>query len=664
MNTRAEAAVQEVFRKDYLASDFVISDVSLYCDLYDDESLIHAELKISRLGESAASLVLNGESMELRSISIDGQDLTAEAYSCDDQHLTIHQVPDEFTLNTVVMVKPQENTSLNGLYQTSGNYCTQCEAMGFRKITYFLDRPDNMARFMCTVVADEKRFPVLLSNGNRIDSGAKEDGRHFVTWEDPFPKPCYLFALVAGNLMCHSGTFTTMTGREVALEIWVEPQNIDKCEHALRSLQKSMQWDEEVFGREYDLDIYMIVAVNDFNMGAMENKGLNVFNSKFVLALPETATDMDYENIEAVIAHEYFHNWTGNRVTCRDWFQLTLKEGLTVFRDQQFTADMTSAAVKRIDDVRQLRLAQFPEDRGPMSHPIRPDSYISMDNFYTMTVYEKGAEVIRMYHSILGAAGFRKGMDLYFERHDGAAVTCDDFRAAMADANDYDLDQFANWYAQRGTPLLEISEQYDETTQQLKLNIVQSIPCLADGEAHSLPLHIPVNIGLLAADGSAIQMQVQGLGDCGISYVYHLKDREQALVFEKVAADVVPSILREFSAPVTIQHDVSTERLAFLMAHDSDSFNRWQAGQTLITGILQNCIAAAQNNQPLLLPLEYVDAYGQILSDESLDGAMFSLMMLIPQERELALGMEEIDVDAIHQARVFVCTQLVQTFHD
>ena len=419
---------QAVYRKDYTAPAYTISEVALDFDLYDDESFVSAEIGFKRTVDEATPLVLHGDpDIRLLEISIDGSALDDSAYEVAKDSLTINNVPAEFTLRTKVALKPQENTALNGLYMSSGNYCTQCEAMGFRRITYFLDRPDVMARYRCRVSADKQRFPVLLSNGNRVGTEDLDNGRHAVSWEDPFLKPSYLFALVAGNLKAHSGQFTTMSGRTVDLEIWVEPQNIDKCEHALKSLQKSMKWDEECFGREYDLDLYMIVAVNDFNMGAMENKGLNLFNAKYVLAQPETATDDDYENIEAIIAHEYFHNWTGNRVTCRDWFQLTLKEGLTVFRDQQFTADMTSHLVKRIDDVRGLRIAQFAEDAGPMSHPIRPDSYISMDNFYTSTVYNKGAEIIRMYHTLLGHDGFRKGMDLYFERHDGQAVTCDDF---------------------------------------------------------------------------------------------------------------------------------------------------------------------------------------------------------------------------------------------
>ena len=442
----ATQSVQVVHRHDYQPPTYWVKNVELEFDLESDSTIVTARIAVRRnQDQSSNTLELVGENMQLKRVVVDGNELTPGHFSVDERSLTLTDLPDECLIETEVQISPITNKALAGLYQTSGNFCTQCEAMGFRRITYFLDRPDVMATYQVTIRASKETCPIMLSNGNRIASRDLGNGRHEVVWQDPFPKPSYLFALVAGDLVCHIGSFTTRSGRKVALEIWVEPQNIDKCEHALVSLQKSMKWDEEVFGLEYDLDIYMIVAVNDFNMGAMENKGLNVFNSKYVLASPETATDEDYMLIEAVIAHEYFHNWTGNRVTCRDWFQLTLKEGLTVFRDQQFTADQTSAAVKRIDDVAGLRARQFVEDSGPMAHPIRPESYISMDNFYTATVYRKGAEIIRMYHTLLGVDGFRKGMDLYFERHDNCAVTCDDFRAAMGDANDVNFDSFDRW---------------------------------------------------------------------------------------------------------------------------------------------------------------------------------------------------------------------------
>ena len=651
MTQSTQEQPQEIFRGDYQSPDYTIDSVDLNFDLRDDETIVTSTMQLRRLRDGVNALVLDGEDLELKSVQINGDDIPSEQYETDDKTLTIHNVPEQCTLQTVVAIKPQDNTSLSGLYMSSGNYCTQCEAMGFRHITYFLDRPDVMATFTCRVTADKERFPILLSNGNRISSEDLADGLHAVQWEDPFPKPSYLFALVAGNLQKHAGTYQTMSGRNVDLEIWVEPQNIDKCEHALISLQKSMQWDEEAFGREYDLDLYMIVAVNDFNMGAMENKGLNIFNSKYVLAKPETATDTDYEGIEGVIGHEYFHNWTGNRVTCRDWFQLTLKEGLTVFRDQQFTADMTSHLVKRIDDVRSLRIRQFPEDAGPMSHPIRPDSYISMDNFYTMTVYEKGAEIIRMYHTLLGADGFRKGMDLYFERHDGQAVTCDDFLAAMADANQADLNQFSRWYSQRGTPHVAVEANYDEQAQTLRLGLAQSIPVLKEDEQSHLPLHIPLAIGLLGTDGADQDLCLAGEKQEASTYVYSLTENTAEIIFEQVTSKPVISLGRGFSAPVIFDFDQSQEDLVFLMANDSDGFNRWQAGQTLANQLIMNAVQQIQSGSEVAWPDLYLDAFGSILSDDSIDGSFKALMLQLPSEMELALLMDCIDPDAIHAAR-------------
>jgi aminopeptidase N len=649
---------QAVYRKDYKPSDFTIETVDLTFDLREGYTDVTASLALVRTGEAGSALVLNGEEMELRSISVDGAALTEEGYTLGEGTLTVPGLPERCTLQTVVRIDPASNTALSGLYLTSGNYCTQCEAMGFRRITYFLDRPDVMARYTTRIEADREGFPVLLSNGNPTGSGELEGGRHWASWEDPFPKPSYLFALVAGNLSCHSGTYTTSSGREVKLEIWVEPQNIDSCEHALVSLQDSMRWDEEVYGLEYDLDIYMVVAVNDFNMGAMENKGLNVFNSKYVLAKPQTATDTDYEGIQGVIGHEYFHNWTGNRVTCRDWFQLTLKEGLTVFRDQQFSADMTSAAVKRIDDVRGLRLRQFAEDSGPMAHPIRPDSYISMDNFYTATVYRKGAEVIRMYHTLLGAEGFRKGMDLYFERHDGQAVTCDDFRAAMADANDFDFGRFERWYSQAGTPFLDGVGQYDAAAQTYTLTLRQSYEPL-QGHEDRLPVPIPVSMGLLGSKGQDLPLQLEGEAEAqGTSRVLQLVEAEQSFVFQNVAERPVPSLCRGFSAPVRLRFERSREELAFLMAHDSDSFNRWNAGQTLAGQILLELTAAAQAGGELSLDPLFVEACGKILGDESLDGALKAQALTLPAEMQLAQEMTVVDPDALHSAREFVRRQL------
>ena len=554
------------------------------------------------------------------------------------------------------MVHPIANKSLSGLYQTSGNFCTQCEALGFRRITYFLDRPDVMAKYQVTLRANADVYPVLLSNGNRIAEKKLADGRTEVVWVDPFPKPSYLFALVAGNLLCHSGTFTTVSGREVQLEIWVEPQNIKSCEHALVSLQKSMKWDEEQYGREYDLDVYMIVAVNDFNMGAMENKGLNVFNSKYVLALPETATDDDYLGIEAVIAHEYFHNWTGNRVTCRDWFQLTLKEGLTVFRDQHFTADQTSESVKRIDDVKGLRAGQFLEDAGPMAHPIRPESYISMDNFYTSTVYRKGAEIIRIYHALLGSDGFRKGMDLYFERHDNSAVTCDDFRAAMADANDVNLDSLGRWYAQPGTPVLTVTENWNAEQQEYTLSFKQEYPPLPEdipGAKDRTPVAIPIGIGLLDASGQDLPLLLKGEENSS-STVLLLEEADKEFTFTGLAEKPTASVLRNFSAPVRLQMKRSQEELAFLMAHDSDDFNRWDAGQTLASQLIVSLAGQSARGEELTFPTLFSEAFGKILADDSLDGSFKALALLLPGESTIGQEMEVIDPDAIHAAREFL----------
>ncbi|MBW2698679.1 MAG: aminopeptidase N [Deltaproteobacteria bacterium] len=650
---------QAIFRHDYRGPDYWIDTVDLDFELGADATLVRARLALHRdpaLAGDPSPLVLVGEELELLELRVDGDDVPKSRYHTTSDQLILEGLPERFELETLVRIHPEQNTTLSGLYRTSGNYCTQCEAMGFRRITYFLDRPDVMARFTTTITADRKTCPVLLSNGNRVLEEDLGDGRHRVRWEDPFPKPSYLFALVAGDLRSHQGTFTTCSGRQVALEIWVEPQNVDRCEHALKSLQKAMKWDEDVYGLEYDLDIYMIVAVNDFNMGAMENKGLNVFNSKYVLAQPESATDDDYEAIEGVIGHEYFHNWTGNRVTCRDWFQLTLKEGLTVFRDQQFSADMTSLAVKRIDDVKVLRTAQFAEDAGPMSHPIRPESYISMDNFYTATVYNKGAEVIRMIHTLLGAEGFQRGMDLYFERHDGKAVACDDFRAAMADAEDFDLEQFGLWYSQAGTPVVEVVDRWDEASGCYSLTLRQSYPDTGydvPGSRGRRPLHIPVAMGLLAADGRDLPLQLVGESEphAQSTRVLSLREAEQTWEFVGLDARPVPSLLRGFTAPVRVRMDRSREDLAFLMGRDSDPFNRWEAGQELATGLLverAGRISGGEEDGPDALLSR---AFGAILDDDSLDGSLKALALTLPGERVLAQEMEVVDPDALHAAR-------------
>jgi aminopeptidase N len=649
----------ETFRSDYLPTDFAVNEIDLTFELSEDETLVHTSIDFERTGsDSNAPLILTGEEMELRALTVDDVIVSEDRYAIDKATLTIDGLPQRFRLKSTVAIKPQENLALSGLYKSAGSFCTQCEAEGFRRITYFLDRPDVMTRYKTAIIADPEKYPVLLSNGNRIATADLEDGRRKVVWEDPFPKPSYLFALVAGNLECKEGTFTTRSGREVRLEIWVAAADLDKTDHALASLQKSMAWDEECFGLEYDLDIYMIVAVSDFNMGAMENKGLNIFNTKYVLAKPDTATDVDFDGVEAVIAHEYFHNWTGNRVTCRDWFQLTLKEGLTVFRDQQFTMDQTSEGVKRIEDVQSLRYAQFPEDAGPMSHPIRPESYIVMDNFYTATVYNKGAEVIRMYQTLLGKEGFRKGMDLYFERHDGQAVTCDDFRAAMADANDRDLTQFERWYDQNGTPMLAVDTAYDQATLTFRISLEQRSSA---SESHQ-PFPMPIRIALLDQAGHEIKSTIDG--NTETEHLIELTEASASIVFEGVEQSPIPSILRGFSAPVQLEFKRPRSDYAFLMAHDQDDFNRWEAGQTLARELLLGQITAFQKGEAAHCDSLLSEAFGQLLANEELDGSFKALAMKLPGERELGMAMETIDPDAIHHVRDAFIQQLAAKHRD
>ena len=659
---------QAIWRKDYRPPAFAIDRVELRFELEEDVSVVYATLAIRRAAGTAADapLVLDGEHLVLRSAAIDGRALAAGEYVQTAETLTIAAVPDAFELRTVVAIRPQDNTELTGLYRSSGNYCTQCEAEGFRRITFFLDRPDVMATYRVTVAADQTRYPVLLSNGNRVETGELADGRHFATWDDPFPKPCYLFALVAGDLRCHAGEFVTMSGRTVRLEIWVEPDNIDRCEHALRSLQRSMRWDEQRFGREYDLDIYMIVAVGDFNMGAMENKGLNIFNAKYVLARPDTATDDDYEAIEKVIAHEYFHNWTGNRVTCRDWFQLTLKEGLTVFRDHLFSADMGSPAVVRIAEVLALRTAQVAEDSGPLAHPIRPESYIEMNNFYTMTVYEKGSEVIGMLRMLLGEDGFRRGMDLYFERHDGQAVTCDDFRAALADANGRDLEQFGRWYSQVGTPVLRARGVHDAAARTFSLTLEQAPPAAAgNGREAAELLHIPVAMGLLGADGGSLPLRLAGEAE-GTETTRVLELRERAQTFEFVGVKEPPavSLLRGFSAPVELDYPRSDEALARLMGADPDAFARWDAGQELARRVLLRLCDDAVAGRELVMDARLLAACERVLGDDRLDGSLKALALTLPNERILGQHQAVVAVEGLHAARQFVVRALAVGLKD
>ncbi|WP_260628963.1 aminopeptidase N [Serratia liquefaciens] len=640
---------QAKYRHDYRAPDYTITDIDLNFELDAESTRVTAVSKIKRQGAADAALVLNGEDLTLVSIEIDGQPWTA--YQLQDNKLVIEQLPAQFTMTIVNDIHPAKNTALEGLYLSGEALCTQCEAEGFRHITYYLDRPDVLARFTTRIVADKARYPFLLSNGNRVGQGELEDGRHWVQWQDPFPKPCYLFALVAGDFDVLRDSFTTRSGREVALELFVDRGNLDRADWAMTSLKNSMKWDETRFGLEYDLDIYMIVAVDFFNMGAMENKGLNIFNSKYVLAKAETATDKDYLNIEAVIGHEYFHNWTGNRVTCRDWFQLSLKEGLTVFRDQEFSSDLGSRPVNRIDNVRVMRGAQFAEDASPMAHAIRPDKVIEMNNFYTLTVYEKGSEVIRMMHTLLGEEQFQKGIQLYFERHDGSAATCDDFVQAMEDASNVDLSLFRRWYSQSGTPLLTVRDEYDAEHHQYRLHVSQKTAPTAD-QPEKLPLHIPLDIELYDAQGNVIALQRNG---SPINNVLNVTEAEQTFVFDGVSHKPVPSLLREFSAPVKLDYPYSDQQLTFLIQHARNEFARWDAAQSLLATYIKLNVAKHQQQQPLSLPLHVVDAFRAVLLDEKLDPALAAQILTLPSESEIAELFATIDPEAIavvHEAIV------------
>ncbi len=633
---------------DYKIPDFTIDDVDLVFDLGSEKTRVTSILKIRRQGEADAPLVLDGSEMELVAVKLNGEDV---AHEVDEKSLTIAGIPDQFELKTVVDIDPASNTALEGLYVSNGMYCTQCEAQGFRRITYFVDRPDVMATYKVRIEADKEKYPVLLSNGNKVDVGDLEGGRHYVKWHDPFPKPSYLFALVGGDLKYVEDHFTTMGGTDVTLRIFVEENDLDKCPHAMKSLQASMKWDEDVYGLEYDLDIFNIVAVSHFNMGAMENKSLNIFNTKCILAKAETATDTDFNFIEAVVAHEYFHNWTGNRVTCRDWFQLSLKEGLTVFRDHEFSADMGSREVTRINEVRTLRQHQFAEDSGPMAHPVRPESYIEINNFYTMTVYEKGSEVIRMMHRLLGPEKYRKAMDLYFERHDGQAVTCEDFARAMEDGSGVDLTQFRLWYSQAGTPEVDVVGTYDEGTQTYTLNFTQKVP-VTPGQTDKKPMHIPIELGLLGANGDELLE--------GGTELIDLKKAEQSFTFENITERPVPSLLRGFSAPIKLKSDLSRDDLIFLIGHDTDSFNRWEAAQEISTDIIMSLVEALKQSRNLKLDENYIEAMRLVLTNPNLDKAFVGEMLALPSEGVLGQQQEIVDVDGIHWARKIVVGELAR----
>ncbi|MFA0612688.1 aminopeptidase N [Vibrio splendidus] len=646
---------QAKYRKDYQSPSHTISEIDLTFDLYDSASIITAVSSVKQEKESS-TLVLDGEGLKLVSVLVEGTEWTQ--YEQSETLLTLNDLPKDFTLTIVTEVEPEGNSALEGLYKSGGAFCTQCEAEGFRRITYYMDRPDVLAKFTTTVIADKAENPFLLSNGNRVDEGEAENGRHWVKWQDPHPKPAYLFALVAGDFDVLRDAYTTQSGRNVDLEIFVDKGNLDRANHAMVSLINSMKWDEERFNLEYDLDIYMIVAVDFFNMGAMENKGLNVFNSKFVLANDQTATDTDYLGIEAVIGHEYFHNWTGNRVTCRDWFQLSLKEGLTVFRDQEFSSDLGSRAVNRINNVRIIRGPQFAEDASPMSHPIRPEKVIEMNNFYTLTVYEKGSEVIRMIHTLLGEEGFQKGMKLYFERHDGTAATCEDFVAAMEDASGVDLSQFRLWYSQSGTPTLSVESHYDAEKREYTLTTRQ-VTAPTHEQTEKQALHIPLDIELYTASGEVIELQCNGQP---IHNVLDVKGAEQTFVFENVDEQPVPSLLREFSAPVKLEYNYSDEELIFLMVNARNEFSRWDAGQMLLAKYIRSNVDNVQQGQKFALSSEVVDAFRGVLLSDSLEPAFIAEMLSLPSHNEVSGWYERVDIDAVasvlHSMKVTLAKEL------
>ncbi|MBK5939025.1 aminopeptidase N [Halochromatium roseum] len=668
---------------DYRPPEFLIDTVALRFELDDQHTEVEAELSLRRNPAATrgnGDLRLDGEQLELKTISLNDRSLAPAEFQVEEDHLIVRRVPDRFQLQTRVRLHPSANTALEGLYVSGGMLCTQCEAEGFRRITYFLDRPDVMATYRVTLIADPERYPVLLANGNPAGEERLADGRLCVHWDDPFPKPSYLFAVVAGALSAVEETFKTASGRRVPLRIYVEPGNEAKCAHAMQSLIRAMRWDEERYGREYDLEVFNIVAVSHFNMGAMENKGLNVFNAKYILASPESATDADFAGIEGVVAHEYFHNWTGNRITCRDWFQLSLKEGFTVYRDQEFSADMGSRGVKRIEDVRMLRARQFPEDSGPMAHPVRPDSYIEINNFYTATVYEKGAELVRMQAHLLGPKRFRKATDLYFERFDGQAVTTDDFVDCMESAGGIDLTQFKRWYRQAGTPQLDCSDRYDPVAGTYQLEVRQHTPA-TPGQAEKQPLHIPLALGLLDADGQDLPLQLQGETKAAApgTRMLELRQPVETFVFTGLAAQPVPSLLRGFSAPVQVCYPYTDEQLSFLMAHDSDGFNRWDAAQTLAQRLLLAMVA----DPALAVPDSFIAAFERALSDatattaggatdaidpagaaKTSDAALIAEVLSLPSESYLGDQMQVVDVDGIHRARQALAAEIGRTLRE
>jgi aminopeptidase N len=681
-----ESTHRTIYLADYRPPAYRIERTELTLELDDSCTLVKSRLTIRRdydRTEGVRPLVLDGRDLELQAIRLNGKPIAGEHYRLGTEQLTIPAPPAEMVLEIDNLIHPDRNTVLEGLYKSGDKLCTQCEAQGFRRITWFLDRPDVPSRFEVTIIGDPERYPVMLANGNLVDRGRLDDGRVWVKWRDPFPKPSYLFALVAGRLAMVEDFYSTGSGRRIALQFFVEEHNLDRCGHALESLKKAMAWDEETYGLEYDLDQYMVVAVDDFNMGAMENKGLNVFNSKYVLASPATATDTDYENIEAVIGHEYFHNWTGNRVTCRDWFQLSLKEGLTVFRDQEFSADMTSRPVKRISDVAMLRGHQFPEDGGPMAHPVRTDSYIEINNFYTITVYEKGAELVRMIHTLLGQEAFRRGLRLYLERHDGEAATVEDFINAMAEAGNRDLGQFMLWYSQAGTPVVRAEISHDPDAKTFSITFRQSCPD-TPGQTDKKPFHIPVKMGLVGRDGQelplivptghkfrtsrkAVQLSfIEGEGREGVtSRLLELRKEEESFTFTNIAESPVPSLLRGFSAPVKLEYDYSDADLGLLVSHDSDPFCRWEAAQNLAVRKIKGLVDDHLQGKVMAVDPLFFEVYRQVMAERrNLDPPFLAQLLTLPSEGYLAEFFAVIEPEVIHRAREFLRQGLVAALHD
>lgn len=665
--SQPKSGYKEIHLKDYKAPDFKIETIDLEVDLNDELTTVTSTIKVIRnkaANNPNSNLILNGEELKLVSVHLNDNELDNSKYKVTKDNLEILNSPDEFNLKIVNTIKPQENTSLSGLYKSDDMYCTQCEAEGFRRITYYLDRPDVMSSFTTTIKADKTKYPILLANGNLKEKGDLDNYRHYATFEDPFKKPCYLFAIVAGDLIGVFDTYITFSGRLITLQLYTEHKNLDKTAHAVEALKKSMRWDEKAYGREYDLDNYVIVAVDSFNMGAMENKGLNIFNSKYVLANPQTATDDDYAAIDEVVGHEYFHNWSGNRVTLRDWFQLSLKEGFTVFREQQFVRSIIGSAYTRIKDAKLLRARQFVEDAGPLAHPVQPKSYLEINNFYTVTIYEKGAEIIRMLHTLLGADTFRKATDLYFSKYDGKAVTIEELITSMEEASGKDLAQFRLWYEYAGTPEVHVAESFDQESSTYTINLSQECPKTPDFSGEKKPLLIPIAVGLIDNKGEDIPLYLKDDSDNSSGFkttkILSLSQRQQSFIFTNVEKKPTLSILRDFSAPVKIKRSVDNKSLAFLASNDSDEFNRWDASQTLIKNFLKDCILKYKSKGQLILNSTLAATFNNIISDKKLNPMVKALIMQGVSIDEIINDSKDVDIDAINVARNFMLFELAK----